>query len=263
MKQQHRYIGLDVHKDQNQVAIADDGPEGEVRLYGSISNDLHALEKLARKLGGDNIVLHFVYEAGPCGFVIARRLAQLKIDCMVVAPSLVPKKASDRVKTNRRDAMMLARLRRAGELKAIRVPDASDEAIRDLCRARTDAVKDLRAARFRLKAFLLRHGYKYSGKSSWTAAHLRYLRESVLADPAHKIVLEENLLAITQASDRIGRYGQALEPLARAWRWWPVVEALQSLHGGPVVDGDGVGGGDRGLPSLRASAAVDPESFRG
>ena len=231
MKTKHKYIGLDVHKDQNQVAIAADGPTGEVRMYGSISNDLHALEKLTRKLGGEGIVLHFVYEAGPCGFVIARRLAQLKIDCMVVSPSLVPKAAADRVKTNRRDAMQLARLRRAGELKPIRVPDAGDEAIRDLCRARTDAVKDLRAARFRLKGFLLRHGYKYSGKSSWTAAHLRYLRELVLADPAHKVVLEEDLLAITQAGERIERLEQALEPLARAWRWWPVVEALTALRG--------------------------------
>ena len=120
MKKQHKYIGLDVHKDQNQVAIADGGTTGEVRMYGSISNDLHALEKLTRTLGGENVVLHFVYEAGPCGFVIARRLAQLKIDCMVVSPSLVPKKSGDRIKTNRRDAVMLARLHRAGELKPIR-----------------------------------------------------------------------------------------------------------------------------------------------
>src|SRR5256885_820163 len=147
MKQKHKYIGLDVHKDQNQVAIAEGGPAGEVRMYGTISNDLHALEKLVRKLGGPGVVLHFVYEAGACGLVIARRLAQLGIDCMVVSPSLVPKKAADRMKTNRRDALTLARLRRAGELNPIRVPDAGDEAIRDLCRARTDAVKDLRAAR--------------------------------------------------------------------------------------------------------------------
>jgi transposase len=231
MKQKHKYIGLDVHKDQNQVAIADGGPTGEVRMYGSISNDLHALEKLARKLGGENVVLHFVYEAGPCGFVIARRLAQLGIDCTVVSPSLVPKKSGDRIKTNRRDAIELARLHRAGELKPIRVPEAGDEAIRDLCRARTDAVKDQRAARFRLKAFLLRHGYKYSGKSSWTPAHLRYLRELVLPNPAHKIVLEEYLVAITQATERIERYEQSIEPLARAWRCWPVVEALTALRG--------------------------------
>src|SRR5437867_12531420 len=126
-------------------------------MYVLISNDLHSLEKLARKLGGENTVLHVVYEAGPCGFVIARRLKQLEIDCTVVSPSLVPKKSGDRIKTNRRDAVMLARLHRAGELKPIRVPDPADEAIRDLCRARTDGVKDRRAARFRLKAFLLRH----------------------------------------------------------------------------------------------------------
>src|ERR1041384_1580169 len=132
MKQKHKYIGLDVHKDKNQVAIADEGTNGELRMYGTISNDLHALEKLTRKLGGENVMLHFAYEAGPCGFVIARRLQQLGIDCMVVSPSLVPKRPGDRVKTNRRDALMLARLLRAGELKPIPVPDSGDEAIRDL-----------------------------------------------------------------------------------------------------------------------------------
>src|SRR5207245_6213479 len=225
----HNYDGCDFHKGRNEVALADSS--GEVRLYGSISNDLHALEKLVVKLRGENVVLHFVYEAGPCGFVIQRRLQQLGEQCIVVAPSLIPRKSGDRVKTDRRDAMMLARLHRAGELTGIHIPDERDEAIRDLVRARTDAVTDRRDNRHRLKAFLLRHGYKYSGKSSWTPAHLRYLRELVLAAPAHKVVLEEYLLAITQAGERIERYEQSIEPLARAWRWWPVVEALTALRG--------------------------------
>ena len=203
MKQYHKYVGLDVHKERNEVAIADSS--GEVRLYGSISNDLHALEKLVVKLRGENVVLHFVYEAGPCGFVIYRRLRQLDEDCVVVAPSLIPKKSGDRVKTDRRDAMALARLHRAGELSAVHVPDERDEAIRDLVRARTDAVTDLRDNRHRLKAFLLRHGYRYSGKSSWIEAHLRYLRELVLAHAAHKVVLEESLVAITQATEWLAR----------------------------------------------------------
>ena len=168
----HKYVGLDVHKDLNEVAIAEGpGPKAEVRIYGSVSNDLHALEKLTRKLGGDGVKLHFVYEAGPCGFGIQRRLQQLGIDCIVVAPSLVPKKSGDRVKTDRRDAVKLARLHRAAELTPIYIPDERDEAIRDLIRSRADAIDDQRGSRYRLKGFLLRHGYKYSGKSSWTPAH--------------------------------------------------------------------------------------------
>jgi transposase len=230
MKAHHKYIGLDVHKERNEVAIADGGT-GEVRLYGSISNDLHSLEKLVYKLRGEGVTLHFVYEAGPCGFVIQRRLAQLGEDCIVVAPSLIPRKSGDRVKTDRRDATMLARLHRAGELSAIHVPDPRDEAIRDLVRARTDAVTDRRDNRHRLQAFLLRHGYKYSGKSAWTPAHLRYLRELVLNDPAHKVVLEEYLMAITQATERIERLETHIATLAASWRMKPVVEALQGLRG--------------------------------
>jgi transposase len=229
MRAHHKYVGLDVHKERNEVALAES--TGEVRLYGSISNDLHALEKLVAKLRGENVVLHFVYEAGPCGFVIYRRLQQLGEDCLVVAPSLIPKKSGDRVKTDRRDALTLARLHRAGELTGIHVPDERDEAIRDLVRARTDAVTDRRDNRHRLQAFLLRHGYKYSGKSAWTEAHLRYLRELVLAHAAHKVVLEEYLLAITQATERIARLEAHLATLAADWRMKPVVDALQGLRG--------------------------------
>jgi transposase len=125
----------------------------------------------------------------------------------------------------------LARLHRAGELTGIHVPDPRDEAIRDLIRARTDAVTDRRDNRQRLKAFLLRHGYKYSGQSSWTEPHLRYLRELVLDDPAHKVVLEEYLLAITQATERIERLETHLATLAATWRLKPVVDALQGLRG--------------------------------
>ena len=233
MKQYHKYVGLDVHKERNEVAIAE--RNGEVRLYGSISNDLHALEKLVGKLRGENVVLHFVYEAGPCGFVIQRRLQQLGEDCIVVAPSLIPKKSGGRVKTDRRDATKLVRLHRAGELTGIHIPDPRDEAIRDLIRARTDAVTDRRDNRHRLKAFLLRHGYKYAGKSSWTPAHLRYLRELVLADPAHKVVLEEYLLAITQATERIERLETHIATLAAGWRLKPVVDALQGLRGVQLI----------------------------
>ena len=145
-------------------------------LYGTISNDLQAIEKLLtrlRKAHGGNPCLELCYEAGPCGFGIARRLRQLGVPCMVVAPSMTPRRSGERVKTDRRDAVTLARLLRAGELKAIYIPEPTDEAIRDLCRARTDAVDDLRRSRYRLKALLLRHGYRYHGKSAWSQAHMR------------------------------------------------------------------------------------------
>jgi len=226
-----KFIGLDVHKDTIAIAVAESGRLGEVRAHGTIAHDLHALERVMSKLGGEGVTLRVVYEAGPCGFVLYRRLAQLGIDCTVVAPSLIPKKRGDQLKTDRRDAEQLARLHRAGELTAVHVPDERDEAIRDLGRARADAVGDLTRARHRLKAFLLRNGYRYRGKSSWTEAHKRYLRELVLPLPAHKAVLEESLLAVEQAEGRLQRLDELLEALAPGWRLYPVVQALMCLRG--------------------------------
>ena len=148
-----KYVGLDVHKDTTVVAVAEGDRSGEVRLFGTISSDLRALEKLLKRLGGEGIKLLVVYEAGPTGFVIYRRLLQLGIECTVVAPSRIPQPNAARQKNDRRDALMLARLHRAGELTAINVPDATDEAIRDLTRARADAVHDLTRAKQRLKQY--------------------------------------------------------------------------------------------------------------
>ncbi len=231
------YLGLDVHKDSITIAIAMGGRNGEVRLYGTISNDLQALEKVLRKIarahGG--AVLEVCYEAGPCGFGIARRLAQLKIACVVVAPSMTPTRSGDRVKTHKRDARKLARLLRAGELTAIYIPEATDEAMRDLCRARTDAVDDRRRTRHRLKGFLLRHGYHYQGKSAWSAAHERYLRELVLPHPAMKVILEEYLQGIAAAGERIERCEAGMGELLEKWRLKPAVEALMAMKGFQTV----------------------------
>jgi transposase len=231
------YLGLDVHKDSITIAIAVNGRNGEVRLYGTISNDLHALEKALTKIrqahGGAR--LEVCYEAGPCGFGIARRLAQLKVACIVVAPSMTPTRSGDRVKTDKRDARKLARLLRAGELTAIYIPESTDEAIRDLCRARTDAVDDRRRSRHRLKGFLLRHGYRYQGKSSWSAAHERYLRELVLPHPAMKVILEEYLQAIAAAGERIERCEVGMRDLLEKWRLAPAVRALMAMKGFQTV----------------------------
>lgn len=230
-----KYVGLDVHKDTTVIAVAEGGRLGEVRVYGTIASDLGALEKVLRKLGGEGVTLHVVYEAGPTGFVIYRRLQQLKVACIVVAPSKTPQGTGPRQKTDRRDAVQLARLHRAGELTAIHVPDAVDESVRDLTRARADAVHDLTRAKQRLKSFLLRHGYRYSGKANWSAPHQRYLRELVLPLPALKAVLEECLLAIDQASERVTRLEMLLEVQLPLWRYYPAVEALMCLRGFQLV----------------------------
>ena len=231
MKTLNKYVGLDVHKDTTVIAVADSGRTGEVRLYGEISSDLGALEKVLRRLGGEGVTLHVVYEAGPTGFVVYRRLQQLGLECIVVAPTKTPQEKGLRQKTDRRDALLLARLHRAGELTAIHVPDAVDESVRDLTRARADAVHDLTRAKQRLKSFLLRQGYRYSGKANWSEAHQRYLRELVLPLPALKAVLEEYLLAIDQATQRVVRLEELFVVQVPLWRMYPAVEALMCLRG--------------------------------
>ncbi len=231
MKKFVHYLGLDVHADSITIAIAEEGRDGEVRPYGKIANDLHVIDKVFAKLGHPNVELRLCYEAGPCGFVLARHLARKNIACAVIAPSLIPKGSGDRVKTDRRDALALARLHRAGELTAVHIPDARDEAVRDLCRARTDAVRDRRACRFQLKAFLLRNGYRYKEGTSWTQKHLNYLRSLTLPHPAMKTVLEEYLMAITAAEERIERIEAAMELQLQNWHMAPAVRGLMGLRG--------------------------------
>jgi transposase len=231
------YIGLDVHKDSITIAIAEPGLKGEIRIFGTITNDLHALEKALIRIrkahpGAD---LEVAYEAGPCGFGIARRLKQLRVPCLVAAPSLIPKQPGSPFKTDKRDARSIARLLRAGELTAVYVPEPTDEAIRDLCRARTDAVDDQRRCRHRLKGFLLRHGFRYRGKANWSQPHMRYLRELVLPHPAMKTILEEYLQGIDAAHARVQRIEASMLNLLETWRLKPAVEALMAFRGFQMV----------------------------
>jgi transposase len=168
MRKKVLYVGLDVHKKTIDVAITNNRINGKVRSYGKITSSLDALNKLIKKLQTEETMLQFVYEAGPCGYQIFRYLQSKNISCSVVAPSMIPRRSGDRIKTDRRDAINLVRLFRAGELTSIYVPSAEDEALRDLIRCRDDVRRFEKKARQRLLAFMLRHGYQYAGKKHWT-----------------------------------------------------------------------------------------------
>jgi transposase len=233
------YIGLDVHA--KTVAIAWAGPGNALEYYGTCASSNRSvdstLRKIAGKLGTEFKDLRVCYEAGPTGFVLARHLIKLGLDVTVVAPSLIPQRAGERIKTDTRDALKLARLHRAGELKPIHIPDANDEAIRDVCRARTDASDDLRRAKQRLGAFLLRNGHTYTGKCKWTPGHFRYLRELALPCPVQKIVLEEYLQAVDLAEDRIARLEKHMEEQLQTWQRRAEVAATMAMKGFKMVGG--------------------------
>ena len=231
MKIKPIYVGLDVHKETTVVALAEGGREGKVTEYGTMSSGLHAMKKFLAKMRKPDRKLHFVYESGPTGFALQRRLSAWGEDCIVVSAVHVPKKAGDRVKTDRRDAIQLARMHRSGELEAIHVPRVEDEAIRDLCRGRVDARQDQRRNKQRLKSQLLRNGYNYKGKTSWNDPHRRYLRELVLQHPAQKSTLEEYIMSIDQAAERIDRIDTQLQLLVEDWQMRPLVKALMGLKG--------------------------------
>jgi transposase len=228
-----KYVGLDVHKATVAIAVAD-AQGGEARCVGTVANELSALKTVLSKLGEPG-ELHVTYEAGPTGYGLYRWLVAQGYQAQVIAPSLIPRKAGDRVKTDRRDARNLARLARAGELTAITVPDAGDEAVRDLTRAREDAVGARRVARQQLQGLLLRHGIVYSGRTRWTKAHTRWLGTLKMPDPMQQIVLTEYWLSVQRADEQVARLTQALRDALPTWRWSAVVSALMSLRGIDVV----------------------------
>jgi len=228
------YVGLDVHKETIAVAVAEGGQRGEVRERGTIRNTPSALRTLTVKLASGGSELRFCYEAGPCGYGIHRQLTAAGHDCVVVAPSLIPRKPGDRIKTDRRDAINLAKLHRAGELTAVWVPDEAHEAIRDLVRARQAAVRTLRQARQQLSGFLLRHGHHYH-RPAWTLMHRRWLAGLKFDHPAHHLVLEDSIAAVEAAAARRDRLEAHIEAMLPDWSLAPVVRALQALRGVALV----------------------------
>jgi transposase len=230
-----RFIGLDVHAETIAVAVAE--PDGEVRSLGVIPNRSESLRKLVKKLG-PAAQLRVCYEAGPTGYVVYWELTALGVKCEVVAPTLVPVKAGDRVKTDRRDALKLARSYRAGDLTAVWVPDAEHEALRDLVRAREAAKKDQLRARHRLSKFLLRRGRRPpTAMNPWTQAHLTWVKTVHFEHAAHEATLLDYLHEVEHAADRIERLERAIDEAVKTApeRMRAVIEALQALRGVALV----------------------------
>jgi transposase len=234
MDQPITYVGLDVHKDTIAVAAAEAGKRRDVREYGRIANTPAALKTLAAKLAHGGRDLRFCYEAGPCGYGIQRQLSTAGHECVVVAPSLIPRRPGDRIKTDRRDSINLAKLHRAGELTPVWVPDQPHEAIRDLVRARLAAVRTLRTARQQLSGFLLRHGHHYN-RPAWTLMHRRWLASLRFDQALHHIVLEDCLAAVEAATERRDRLEAHIVAALPDWSLAPVVRALQALRGMAMV----------------------------
>jgi transposase len=225
------FIGIDTAKARNAIAVAEAGRDGEIRYLGEFDNTPDAVAKLIRKLAARYEKLHFCYEAGPTGYGLYRQILALGHPCIVVAPSLIPRRPGDRVKTNRRDALSLARLLRAGELTAVWVPDETHEAVRDLVRTRAMAVEDYRRKRQHVTAFLLRHGCSYDGKASWRGRHKRWLDGQNFSHPAQRLAYQEMLNAVQATVERLDRLEAALIELVPAWTMAPVVGAFQAMRG--------------------------------
>ncbi|BBN82259.1 IS110 family transposase [Pseudoalteromonas sp. A25] len=236
------FIGLDTHKEFIEVAYIEDNRGAQPIHFGRISSAKAAIKKLIRQFESKypNATLHFVYEAGPCGYWIYRLITSLRHCCYVVAPSLIPKKPGERVKTDKRDALKLAKLLKSEDLTPIYVPEPEDEAIRDLSRAREVAMKDLKDAKYQLKALLLRNNINYAGTANWSLKHLRWLTELVLPHPAQQIVLQEFIQTINERTARLERLDNELSHHVCQWRYYPVVKAIQAMRGVRLLVAAGV-----------------------
>ena len=229
------FVGMDVSKARIAVAFAEGSRAGETRYVGEIEASERAVEKLVRGLSAKYDQARFCYEAGPTGYGLQRQLCRLGHECSVVAPSLTPRKPGDRVKTNRRDAMSLARLLRAGELTAVWVPDDRHEAMRDLTRARSAAAADLRVKRQQTGAFLLRVGRLYPRKKTWGGSHKTWLASQAFDHLEQRIAFEEMLVGMREAEARMVRLEKAIAETVPGWSLGPMVVALMAMRGFDLV----------------------------
>ena len=235
MRENILYVGLDVHKNTIDVAIADGRHKSKVRSYGKIDNTPDALDKVLKKLKSSKTELSVVYEAGPCGYQVHRHLTSKAISCSVAAPSLIPRRSGSRIKTDRRDAVNLARLFRAGELTCIYIPTPEDEAMRDLTRCRDDIRRLQHKVRQRLLAYLLRHGFRYSATKNWTKTHMNWLAGVKMDHPAQQIVLQEYIDTTNECTERIERITEQIRVLLPEWSRAPFVKAYQALRGVSMI----------------------------
>lgn len=236
------FIGLDTHKTFTEVAYIEDIRGAKPIRLGRIFSNKMAFKKLVRQLQSKypQATLHFVYEAGPCGYWIYRLLTSLNQCCYVIAPSLIPQKPGDHIKTDKRDALKLAKLLKSEDLTPIYVPEPEDEAVRDLSRARETAMKDLKDAKYQLKALLLRNNINATVKDNWSLQHLRWLAELILPSPCQQIVLQEAVSTITERIKRLKRLDNELTHQVKNWRYYPVVKALQAMRGVRLLIATGV-----------------------
>ena len=225
------FVGIDTAKAHNAVAVAQAGRDGEIRYIGEFGTAPDAVIRLVRKLADRYETLHFCYEAGPTGYGLYRQIIALGHDCTVVAPSMIPRRPGDRVKTNRRDAQGLARLHRAGELTAVWVPDATHEAVRDLVRTRAQAVEDCRRKRQQIAGFLLRNGRAFDGRSTWKGGHVRWLERQNFEHPAQRLAFQEMMNTMRAAVERVARLDAMLAEVVPAWSMAPVVAGYQAMRG--------------------------------
>ncbi|QIA25287.1 MULTISPECIES: IS110 family transposase [Mesorhizobium] len=203
-----RSVGLDIHKERISIAVAESGRGGLVEYLGEIANDPDAIKKLSDRLERPSKPLAFCYEAGPCGYGVYRQLTSLGHRCDVAAPSLIPRKPGDRVKTNRRDATMLVRLNRAGELTLVWAPDTDHEAMRVLIRLRSVVRQVVTRARQHLQGFLLRHGHKHERGTAWRMAYRRWLSTLGFEHPAQQIAFQDYVDAFMDGARSRARTNQ-------------------------------------------------------
>lgn len=230
-----KYVGLDVSKQKIAIAIADEGKQ-DPRYWGSIPHTKEAVRKWVQQVRSTDMTLEVCYEAGPTGYVLYRWLLEMDVSCTVIAPSLIPKRAGDRIKTDKRDALRLAQLFRAGELTSIYIPTPQDEALRDLVRAREDAKEDLNRHKQRLGKLLLRHQlFSPNGATPWTHAYEEWLDTLQFSEDSQRVVFQEYRETIRETKERMKRYEKEIEEQETVSHQAPLIQAFQALRGVAVL----------------------------